>query len=293
MADDTAPTPENGADTIDTVTIDPITDKIPEFGDWLPEWIQPHWQTLEAYPIIGAVVIAALFYVLAFIIRAVIIKSFGKLVENTDTKLDDRVIDGLKRPVFNTIFLFGLILATQAARLPVGGELVINLLSSLIVLTLMRAAFFVSSELLDALGRNHHRFPAIEERTIPLFDLIAKLLIILFGSYTLLMIWGVNPVGWLASAGIVGLAVGFAAQDTLANLFAGFFILIDSPYQLRDYVTLDSGERGQVTHIGIRSTRLLTRDDVEITIPNNVMGNAKIINESGGPHEKMRIRSSP
>ena len=45
-----------------------------------------------------------------------------------------------------------------------------------------------------------------------------------------------------------------------------------------------------MTHIGIRSTRLLTRDDVEVTIPNSIMGNTKIINESGGPHKKYRIR---
>jgi small-conductance mechanosensitive channel len=45
-----------------------------------------------------------------------------------------------------------------------------------------------------------------------------------------------------------------------------------------------------VTHIGIRSTRLLTRDDVEITVPNGVMGNAKITNEAGGPDQRRRIR---
>jgi small-conductance mechanosensitive channel len=95
---------------------------------------------------------------------------------------------------------------------------------------------------------------------------------------------------WLASAGIIGIAVGFAAKDTLANLFSGVFILADAPYKIGDYVVLDSGERGAVTNIGIRSTRILTRDDVEVTIPNSIMGNTKIINESGGPHTKYRIR---
>jgi len=53
---------------------------------------------------------------------------------------------------------------------------------------------------------------------------------------------------------------------------------------------LDSGERGCVTHIGIRSTRILTRSDVEITIPNAIMGNTKVINETAGPHSKYRLR---
>jgi small-conductance mechanosensitive channel len=84
--------------------------------------------------------------------------------------------------------------------------------------------------------------------------------------------------------------VGFAAKDSLANLFSGIFIITDSPYRVGDYVNLDTGERGQVTDIGLRSTRILTRDDVEIIIPNSAMGNAKIINESGGPFRYQRIR---
>lgn len=267
-----------------------ISKNLPEVADWLPEFVLPYWNTIAQYPIIGAIVIASVFYILAFVIRELLVGSIGRLVRNTSTELDNRVLDGLKKPVFDVVFLFGLTLAARAMALPIGTDLIVKMLLSLIIVILIRSSFFLSSELLGALSRNHHRFAAIEERTMPLLDIIAKLLIMLFGSYSLLLVWGINPVGWLASAGIVGLAVGFAAQDTLANLFAGFFILIDSPYKLGDYVNLDSGERGMITHIGMRSTRMLTRDDVEITVPNSVMGNAKIINESGGPHEKMRVR---
>ncbi|OQW99996.1 MAG: hypothetical protein BWK74_00755 [Desulfobacteraceae bacterium A6] len=91
---------------------------------------------------------------------------------------------------------------------------------------------------------------------------------------------------WVASAGIIGLALSFAAKDTLANLFSGVFILADAPYKIGDFIVLDSGERGEVTNIGIRSTRLLTRSDIEITVPNSIMGNTRIINEAGGRHQK-------
>jgi len=57
-----------------------------------------------------------------------------------------------------------------------------------------------------------------------------------------------------------------------------------------DYIVLDSGERGRVTQVGLRSTRLLTRDDIEVTLPNAQIANAKIVNESGGPWEKERVR---
>jgi len=277
------------ADSSQPETVVPIGDSLPDFASWLPESFLPYWDTLAQYPIVSALWIAAVFYVLAFAIRSVLVRAIGHLVRNTQTELDDRVLNGIKKPLFTVVFLFGLTLAVRAAKLPMGSDWMVKILLSLIVVILIRTAFFLSSELLEALANNHHRFKAIEERTIPLLDIIAKLLILLVGSYCLLLIWGINPVGWLASAGIVGLAVGFAAQDTLANLFAGFFVLIDSPYKIGDYVNLDSGERGMVTQIGMRSTRLLTRDDVEITVPNSVMGNAKIINESGGPYEKMRV----
>ena len=55
-------------------------------------------------------------------------------------------------------------------------------------------------------------------------------------------------------------------------------------------MVLDGGEPGEVTKIGIRSTRLLTCDDIEATVPNALMGNSKFINESGVRHEKFRIR---
>ena len=79
-------------------------------------------------------------------------------------------------------------------------------------------------------------------------------------------------------------------SQTLANLISGVSIVADAPYKIGDYIVLDTGERGIVTGLGIRSTRLLTRDDVEISIPNAVIGNAKITNESGGPWVLHRIR---
>jgi len=94
----------------------------------------------------------------------------------------------------------------------------------------------------------------------------------------------------LASAGVIGIVVGLAAKDTLANFFSGIFIMADAPYKEHDYIILDSGERGYVTSIGLRSTRIMTRDDIEITIPNSVIANSKIVNESGGPYEKERVR---
>ena len=112
----------------------------------------------------------------------------------------------------------------------------------------------------------------------------------MFALYLFLVIWGIDAPGWLASAGIAGVAIGFAAKDTLSNLFAGVFIIADGPYRIGDYIVLDDGVRGEVVQIGLRSTRVQTRDDVNITIPNSVIGMSKIVNQSGGPDSSMRVR---
>ncbi|MEM9599066.1 MAG: mechanosensitive ion channel family protein, partial [Acidobacteriota bacterium] len=214
-----------------------------------------------------------------------------RLAAKTETDIDDQLIDLFERPIFLTVFLFGLALATRSLELPEPfTRRTIDVLQTFVVLSWLGAGLPASRLFLDALGSLRHRFPLVEERTIPLFDILSKLLLFGGATYVLITIWGIDPAPWLASAGVVGIAVGFAARDTLANLFAGIFIVADAPYKLGDYIILDTGERGRVTQVGIRSTRLLTRDDIEITVPNSVIGNAKIINESGGPWEKERIR---
>ena len=120
--------------------------------------------------------------------------------------------------------------------------------------------------------------------------MILKLVAVGGFLYFVCVAWNIPLTSWLASAGVIGIAVGFAAKDTLSNLFAGIFIVADSPYKVGDFVVLDNTTRGQVLEIGIRSTRLLTRDDVEITVPNAVIANSQIVNQTGGPAEKMRVR---
>lgn len=84
---------------------------------------------------------------------------------------------------------------------------------------------------------------------------------------------GINLTAPLAGLGILGLALGFAAQDSLANIVAGFLIFFDKPFQVHDHVTL--GEHyGRVEQITMRSTRIRTPDNKYVVIPNQ-----KIINE--------------
>ena len=101
--------------------------------------------------------------------------------------------------------------------------------------------------------------------------------------------FGLSVTAVFASAGIAGLAIAMAARETLANFFGGISILLDKPFTTGNYIILDSGERGEVVDIGLRSTRMLTRDEILICIPNSVITNVKIVNESA-PAPRFRIR---
>lgn len=264
---------------------------MPSLPEWIPEPVTNAWQLLDNWPIIGAGIIVVLAYIVGKIVTNVLARILGEITSRTRSTIDDKLLVLLRRPVFLTVFIFGLSMATLTLGLPEGFESnILKILRSILILVWAGAAFPFMHLLLGNLSHDESRFKVIEGRTLPLFDITSKVLIFAVAGYMLLKVWGIDATAWLASAGVLGLALGFAAKDTLANLFSGFFIVADSPYKIGDYIILDSGERGQVTNVGIRSTRIVTRDDVEITLPNALIANGKIINESGGPHIKERLR---
>ncbi|MDX1625529.1 MAG: mechanosensitive ion channel family protein [Wenzhouxiangellaceae bacterium] len=259
--------------------------------DWLPAELHPAWEFLAAYPLALSLAVAAAGLALAWLARRIFILVGQRVTRRLPGDLDDRLLRILSKVIALLIGYGALILAVQVLGFGEGAETILTrILVSFLVLQLMGCALRANHVVLDVLGHIRDRFALIEERTMPLFDLILTIIVVAIGAYALLQVWNIDPTAWLASAGVVGIAVGFAARDTLANLFAGFFIIADSPYKLGDYIVLDTGDRGEVTKVGIRSTRILTRDDVEITVPNAEMANAKIYNESGGRWERFRIR---
>lgn len=238
-----------------------------------------------------ALLIILLFLGLAKILDIIISRGIKSWIEKTKLALDDQIFNIFHKPVFLSIILFGLALSTERLLLPATIHFItISGLKSIAIFfwAIAGARFF--KLLLNLVSNDESRFKLIQDRTLPLFNNLLILLVSGLSIYLVFLVWKIDLTAWVASAGILGLAISFAAKDTLANLFSGVFIMADAPYKLGDFIVLDSGERGEVTNIGIRSTRLLTRDDVEITVPNSIMGNTKITNEAGGRHEKFRIR---
>ncbi len=259
------------------------------------EWMQQVFQ--EYLPVISdnRIIQASLIFLFSALVA-----SFAKLIihriqvhgtKRTDNPVDDHILEAIKRPVRISILIIGVRLAiARSQQFSEQLELIDSILLTLVVFYWLRFVINSSHYLLKYLSTSKSKVKIIQKHTLPLFDNLATIVFYAMAVYFILIAWDINISAWVASAGILGLALSFAAKDTLANLFAGVFILADSPYKLGDFIVLDSGERGEVTHIGIRSTRILTRSDVEITIPNAIMGNTKITNETAGPHKKYRLR---
>jgi MscS family membrane protein len=233
---------------------------------------------------VGSVVFA---YFAGFLIRVTAVA----LARKTVTDLDDRIVDALRRPIFLSLLFIGLRWAAEV--LPFSPRLLAvttSFLETAAVVIWMIAGFRIGDAVLASLSRRAGSTAIVQPRTLPVFEILIRIGVIGAAIYFTFVAWHVDLTAWLASAGIVGIAIGFAAKDTLANLFSGVFILADAPYKVGDWIVLDGGLRGKVMRIGVRSTRVLTTDDIEITVPNAVIGGSKIINEAGGPSTKQRLR---
>ena len=242
------------------------------------------------YPYLQAAIIALVFIFLGKVADWILSAMAGRIARRSSTRLDDDVVALLHRPIFLSFVLLGLALAIEhvdMADMP--EQITLSILKTIAILIWYNLFFGLITVLVREV-RKTSGSKLVQSGMLALLQNAARIALIALAIYFVFLAWDIQVTAWLASAGIVGLALGLAAKDTLSNVFAGVSIVADAPYKTGDFIILESGERGIVTQIGLRSTRLLTRDDVEITIPNGILGNSKIINEAGGPSQKHRIR---
>jgi small-conductance mechanosensitive channel len=90
----------------------------------------------------------------------------------------------------------------------------------------------------------------------------------------------VNVSSLVVSLGVGSLAIGLAAQETLSNMFAGFTLMLDRPFQAGERIRLASGEVGDVLAIGMRATRIKTLDETILVVPNNILVRERLVNMS-------------
>ncbi len=211
-----------------------------------------------------------------------------KWAERTQTKFDDLVLDLLNGPVKVVAFMIFLRIGLDVFDWP---EMVQKVLSKGFTVVVAASLTYMGLKFVDlVLGYWRQRAAVQENQSFnqQLFPIIRKSLkafIIVVAVLVTLDNLGVNITAVIASLSIGGLAVGLAAQDTLANLFGAVAVFVDKPFKIGDRIQLDAVD-GTVESIGMRSTRVRNLDGHLVTIPNKTMGNTTITNITARPSIK-------
>lgn len=234
-------------------------------------------------------------FLISLIVRSLMTGWVSRFSRKTKTSLDDVVLRAAIFPIWMGIIIFALEQSLrQLSFIPESWEDGID------------KAFFVAFALLFFLflyrlvdgivvwyGREvaHRTDTELDDKFLNLFR---RLLLLILTAVIFIMIldrFGIEVSALIASLGIASLAVALAAQDTLGNMFAGLSIMVDQPFAVGDRVEiLDINTWGDVQEIGLRSTRILTRDNRTVTIPNSIIGQGLVVNYSL-PEEKYRVET--
>lgn len=131
----------------------------------------------------------------------------------------------------------------------------------------------MSGKMLSGVLKHYELNASIEQ----LLKNMVLVIILVLTTASVLAQFGFDIVSLVAGLGIVGLAVGFAAQSTLANFIAGITILIEQSFQVGDWIRLGDKE-GRVVKISLRATQILDRDNIIIIIPNATVASSEVVN---------------
>ena len=185
------------------------------------------------------------------------------------------VIKALQGQFMVWVLILGTHLAMQSSVLPAQATLWIGRV--LLVLWILSLTI-VSSRLAGELIRFHSSGIPGALPVSTLSQTLAQLAVVIFGILVLLNLLGISITPILTALGVGGLAVALALQDTLSNLFAGFYVAVARQVRLGDYIRLNTGEEGYVTDIGWRCTTIRALANNMIIIPNNKLGQAIVTN---------------
>jgi small-conductance mechanosensitive channel len=240
----------------------------------LPEYLNNQWAEF--------LILLALWMLIGILVM-LLIRVLTHLTLRTEVSdVDDKVVQTISGPVLLLVFGYGVIQSLRVLDV-IPDWLVINLLY---VYELLVAAIvvYLSYKIFRlvfipmAAGVSKKRKKKFDRAVFDLFESVGAVLILVFGFFWVLTVVGMNVTVFLAGAGIAGLVLAFAMQDTLSNYFSGLHLLLDKPFDLGDTIEVN-GEFMEVLRIGMRSTRLYNIFDHEIEIvPNNILANQTISN---------------
>jgi len=218
-----------------------------------------------------------------------------RLVRRTESELDDLFL-AHAGPSLRWLVVV-VLLRSAIGRLDFVGTGIKTVLSDATFVAGLVLAFRIVWRSVDLVARWHSERASQAGRAdeldpvIILLVRVGRVVVALLGVTILLSHFGVNVTGFAAALGIGGLAFSLAARDTIADAIAGFIILVDRPFRIGDRIEVQGiGTWGDVTDIGLRTTRIRTRDNRMVIVPNAVIADNQVINYTY-PDPRYRIRT--
>jgi len=132
----------------------------------------------------------------------------------------------------------------------------------------------------------------LDDELVPLVRRTSNVFIWIVAFLVILPFFGVNISALVAALGVSSLAIALAAQDTIANIIAGFMIMIDRPFRIGDEIKLSSGDVVKVLDIGVRRSKFISQDEAIVIIPNLELSKSKIVNYSYGKERTESLKYS-
>ena len=246
---------------------------------------QPLWKYLSFL-----IFIVLAFYV-AKLIDFIVNSWLKKIAARTETVYDDLMLDLLRGPVKVVAFVILLHVGLNTFDWP---EPARKFLSHGLVVIMACSVTYVLLKVVDLmLGIWREKVVSEQDKVFaaqlfPVFSKVAKVAIVIGAALLTADNLNIEIKTLLAGLSVGGLALGLAAQDTIANMFGAVAILLDKPFHLGDRIRVESVD-GMVEAIGLRSTRIRNLDGHHVTVPNKLMGNAIIINITRRPAIKTEM----
>jgi small-conductance mechanosensitive channel len=218
-----------------------------------------------------------------------------RVVQRTGTELDDRLLQAVGPDLRWLVVVLALEFATRQLTF-LSPELKRLFSDAYFVLALIMGTR-ITWRLVD-LADGWYRQRLAEEERLDSLDAVLTLMVRLGRAVVgvvalsiLLTHFGVNITAFAAALAVGGLALALAAKDVIADAIEGFIILVDRPFRIGDRIEIQEvGTWGDVTEIGLRTTRIRTRDNRVVIVPNSVIGANQVINYSY-PDPRYRIQT--
>jgi MscS family membrane protein len=249
--------------------------------------------------IVAALTVLLISLIIGQLVKWILSTVFKRIFSATKTTLDDRMLCVIRPKVTTVSAIIGFYIGLKIIRGGLeAGDITYNHIVDYLEVSLYLFLVFVLARLIsriiettfewytdDVSQKTHSNITAT---VAPMMKKIVDLVLFLIAGMIILDHFGVNIGSLLVSLGVGSLAVALAAQETVANMIAGFVILIDQPFRVGDRIKLPSGEEGDVTQIGLRSTHILNYDNNLVVVPNSELVKNRLINFSF-PENSIRV----